>query len=98
LLDEQLMTSSSNPEESNGFLRVFPNPARNELFLECSRPGSYLIEMYTLSGKKVDEVEMDWEAGGTQHIRLDDLEAGLYLVNVVEKKSGIRMIKRVLIH
>jgi arylsulfatase A len=98
LLDEQLMTSSSNPEESNGFLRVFPNPARNELFLECSRPGSYLIEMYTLSGKKVDEVEMDWEAGGTQNIRLDDLKAGLYLVNVVEKKSGIRMIKRVLIH
>ncbi len=98
LLDGQLMTSSSNPEESNGFLRVFPNPARNELFLECSRPGQYFVEMYTLSGKKVDEVEMDWEAVGIQKIGLKNLGPGLYVVRLVEKKTGWQVTRRVVVH
>jgi len=98
LLDEQLMTNATNPEEGNGFLRVFPNPARNELFLEGSKSGRYFIEMYTLLGKKVYQTEMDLEEGGIQKMGLDHIGTGLYLVRVVERGAGWQVVRRIIIH
>lgn len=74
----------------NPDLKVFPNPARDELLIssELLFQKNFTLEIYALSGKKIAPLIIN---SGTRNIRLDlkDLLPGLYFVKI-KNSEGVQ--------
>jgi 1,4-alpha-glucan branching enzyme len=62
----------------NSFATIFPNPTRNQLFLETKKPVTNIF-ITDISGKAIN-VKVE-ESNGRYVIDLSEVQAGIYLVN-----------------
>ena len=82
--------------------RIYPNPAaaQTTLELEIPHPQQAIIQVSSLSGQVVKRSQKSLEAGQQLiHIDLGDLEAGIYIVNVMGPHGrtllpGMKLVKR----
>lgn len=61
---------------------VYPNPARDFINIQYSKTGNYMLSIYDITGKKIDEFlncnKLDVQAYGT----------GLYVIEVTDLQNG----------
>ena len=77
-------------EKSNEttFINLFPNPAKNTISIDYkSLSKNYMIKIYDATGRLVKNNEHN--SSGTTTINIEDLNAGIYLVNVSDGKESI---------
>lgn len=72
---------------SRNGVKVYPNPASNEIMIESSSKGSVIL--YDLAGKTLKKGELN------QRIELNELEPGVYLLEIhnMKGKTIIRLLK-----
>lgn len=72
------MTAVEAPEA--GVFRVWPNPVREALFVEVGELGDYRMELISMTGRVVWEMEKNMN--GTERIDVKGLARGLYVLRV----------------
>ncbi len=78
-------------------LSVFPNPAKNELFLETRSVGSYELSIYDLSGRLMHQGKIDLGGQGMiSQIDLSQLSSGTYFLQIFNDQEQLtkRIIKQ----
>jgi len=70
-------------------LKVYPNPAFDELILEWEAVGMMKFELYDLYGRRIQSIEA---TGGKKHMNIENLNPGIYFLNAAGKES-IKIIK-----
>jgi hypothetical protein len=77
----------SKPKE--GFIKVYPNPASDKLFISASELNGkdhYTIELYSMMGAKLSEVKVE---NTTTEIDLNDYASGIYFVTLKQNNYTI---------
>jgi len=65
--------------------RVYPNPARDYVYIEMSENRDVVFRLFTLAGQMVLQ---DVVRGSGQKININNLKEGLYIYKILEDKSG----------
>lgn len=70
----------------------FPNPVKNNLWIELPETGNFLVEISSVSGQLVKQFAV---AGGLQYLDVQNLAAGLYIVNLSNTQGSVsfKMVK-----
>ena len=64
-------------------LRIYPNPVKDDLWIEGEIKGTYVVEIYTISGALVWSEVKDANFNlSTHHINTSQLKSGTYLIKV----------------
>lgn len=87
---------ASKPKE--GFIKVYPNPASDKLFISASElnmKDHYTIELYSMLGVKLSEVKVE---NTTTEIDLNDYASGIYFVTLKQNNSTIANQKFIISH
>mgnify|MGYP001168397595 FL=1 len=71
-------------------LRIYPNPAKEVVYVSVAEGTLDKLELYSLSGKKVKEIRSN-----SNYIQVGDLSSGLYLLKVYQ--GGKHSFRRLLI-
>lgn len=71
---------------------LFPNPTSNQIFTISNLNKGAQISIFDLSGKKIPYEIMN-NASKTQLIKLPDVQAGLYFVNIVSNEQNAHQLK-----
>lgn len=81
---ENMQTGSAEPPASLTNLTIYPNPAKDELFINYELPGNdnLHITVTDLTGKTLLEQNYRDVHRGIVHIPLSGLTSGIYLVNI----------------
>lgn len=77
------ITSVRNPEQGRSELLIYPNPGRNELFVQSESQG--MLKLISLSGKIIFETHFT----GNYPVDISSLLPGIYMVQVADAKSGV---------
>ena len=75
-------------ELSSNEVNVYPNPARNTLYIENSTPGTAVI--YSATGQLIGEFRIDDQLNS---INVSSFEQGLYLIKIVGNNNEISSFK-----
>ncbi len=81
------ITTSSTGIDENNFeqLALYPNPARDNLFLRINSNGAGTVHiiLFDLLGKKVLEQDVDLTSGqNIKEISLDNVKEGIYIARI----------------
>jgi plastocyanin len=68
---------------STNFLSIYPNPASDVIFIETESLS--LINIYNISGQKIINLELS----DSQSINIEQLESGIYLIEVMSSGKKI---------
>jgi hypothetical protein len=71
-------------------LRIYPNPAKEVVYVSVAEGTLDKLELFSMSGKKVKEIRYN-----SNYIQVDDLSSGLYLLKVYQ--GGKQTFRRLLI-
>jgi len=71
----------------NEKFNVYPNPATNELTIDCDLTDKSYFELYDVIGAKRKTVALDC-GSQTKRIDLTDIDSGLYFYSVVDRKGN----------
>jgi len=75
-----------NPVYVNNIIKMYPNPANKNIAIELPQINNiYTIKVTDIVGKVVMQVKLN---GGTQHVGLDKLTAGTYIVEVTDNNGN----------
>lgn len=87
-------TTSSLADQTQGQLQVYPNPARDMLFLSVDRPDASDIEvtLLTMDGRQLWYQQQRQVQSQTIQIPLRSLSAGIYLLKV-QTREGVQVEK-----
>jgi hypothetical protein len=69
---------------NNEIVKIFPNPATNELTIDLTTPDKYFFELYNLLGAKRLSFRLD---SGPQTIDLTAVDSGVYVYTIVDNKG-----------
>ena len=75
-----------NNSKSNS-VNIFPNPATDELTIDCALTDKSYFELFDLIGAKRKAVMLDC-GSQTKRIDLTDIDSGLYFYSVVDRKGN----------
>jgi len=80
--------------EQDNNIKIYPNPVGSELNLDLENnfEGSYIIQIFSLLGQRMINLEVDLSAKTTIHIDTGVLENGIYFLRISD--SGGRAISR----
>ena len=82
--------------DSNFGLTVFPNPTQDVLNIRFDsnvQLTEFKVEVYNVSGQKVYDRTIEYTPN--TRLNLEQLEGGLYLVNIINPESGSAITKRI---
>ena len=68
-------------------MQFYPNPGKNELFLNFSRKGNFLVEIADLNGKLIKTGRFDAD-NNLQTLDISGLSPALYILNVKENNKS----------
>jgi hypothetical protein len=71
-------------ELSENAVNVYPNPARNVLFIENSVSGRAVI--YNVSGQLIGDYRLD---GQLDEINVENFKSGLYIIQIVGDNNEV---------
>ncbi|WMJ73976.1 immunoglobulin domain-containing protein [Cytophagaceae bacterium ABcell3] len=77
--DEDECITSINAEDVNGQVKVYPNPANTELFVEHGFTNTVNITVYNNHGQAVVSIE---NSLSTERVNVNDLPAGMYHITI----------------
>ena len=81
-------TVSTSNTVNNLEFKIFPNPAKNHLFIGGLPPGEWEIRIFDVSGKLMSSENLDKSAISVEH-----LSQGMYFLEVLsEQGSGMQRI------
>ena len=86
-------TGTSEIDRENQSIRFFPNPVSGRLTIQSVNAPLETISIYDVSGKLLIQTE---GKGAEQHLELNGLSSGLYILNVKTGKESFtgRIIKK----
>ncbi len=90
------LTPCNNPIPVNNSLIVFPNPAKDFLYLNIERTASSILscELYNESGQKVKAEQFNVQAGSTtKEIDLRKISKGVYFLKIIEQGKVLQIKK-----
>ena len=67
---------------------IYPNPASNIVTIQLPGEELYTIRLYDLSGKLLNQIQVDGYDFGTQDISVTDLPAGIYYIQLEGESVG----------
>lgn len=77
--------SSFSKDRITNSYRVYPNPAKDYVYIEMSENRDVIFRLFTLAGQMVLQ---DVVKGSGQKININNLKEGLYIYKILEDKSG----------
>lgn len=80
--DEEVLDASP---EKHGSIQLFPNPAKDSIYIQGLSDGAYKLQLYTLSGKSL--VDRDIVFASEYQLDAAALSNGSYLLRIVGKKQ-----------
>ncbi|MCP4176778.1 MAG: T9SS type A sorting domain-containing protein [bacterium] len=84
-------------EKEKGKIKVFPNPAANEVNLSFSTPiNDCLIELYDISGMKIKEVYLT-NVNNNCKLSTEELSSGFYMFSIKNNKGTIGKAKLLIV-
>lgn len=81
-------------EETYSNVTVYPNPAKDVVYIKANNAGSALLNIIDLQGKKLGTHQL--QAGGLVEQSLADYPKGMYLIQLVREKgtSYMKLVKQ----
>jgi Secretion system C-terminal sorting domain len=97
LLDDCSTISSEEPQYTQNEVFIYPNPCTEYFTLEQPEgySGAYRVRMYTSAGALVREQE--YVQGAPSRMEAQDLQSGLYFVQVLSKKGHLLSVGKVMV-
>jgi hypothetical protein len=83
----RLLTDVSITENDEGSYLIYPNPAREVIFIKPVKDGLVTIGILDLSGKEVFLQNVDVKAEETIQIPLSQIEPGIYIMRFDSGKN-----------
>jgi len=74
-----------NDLEGSAFISIYPNPARNTLYIESGNTGPETIKLYDIIGNLISSHEQ------ANSINTSELQKGIYFVEFIDKNGNIIM-------
>lgn len=81
--NQNITTSSANIKKESFDVKVFPNPANNQLFVQSAENINSVVSIYNLLGENMGE----WNCIGKSTIDISNLAAGTYTVKVYQNNN-----------
>ncbi len=81
---------SGMPEIENGFGKIYPNPATNNIILEFYKGHQHFIQLYNNLGILLKEMETT----ASLAINISDLPNGIYFLREKGESNGIKFVKQ----
>ncbi|MEO6301768.1 MAG: T9SS type A sorting domain-containing protein [Bacteroidia bacterium] len=81
--DNYISTAGVHENTDLSAMEFYPNPGKNELWLNFSRKGSFLVEILDLAGKSIKAGSFDSGISG-QSLDISGLSPALYVIKVSE--------------
>ncbi|MDD5570586.1 MAG: T9SS type A sorting domain-containing protein [Bacteroidales bacterium] len=81
-IEEYLMTISSsliNVEKNDDYIKIFPNPATDRIYIKCAEKQDLKIQIYNLVGEIVLQRKFN---NSTNKINIGSLPKGIYLIKI----------------
>ena len=76
------ISAVSVPENEAGAFTIYPNPAKDKVFIKSAFSGKLEISLSDLNGKIVYNEEKDSNIGDLIRINLDGLDSGIYVIRL----------------
>ncbi len=73
-----------NENDLNVGIKLYPNPARDNVNISISKSGNYQVDIYSVLGQKVQSFKTET----SKNIEVSNLSKGLYTIRVIEIQSG----------
>jgi len=83
------VTDVNEREEYNADVKLFPNPASNQLYIQWN-VNNYKVQITDISGRKVFE-DNDYE--NSKQINSSQFESGVYYIKLINNKKYVRNLK-----
>jgi CubicO group peptidase (beta-lactamase class C family) len=83
------VTDVNDREEYNADVKLFPNPASNQLYIQWN-VNNYKVQITDISGRKVFE-DNDYE--NSKQINSSQFESGVYFIKLINNKEYVRNLK-----
>lgn len=83
-----------NTEYVDHSFTIYPNPAKDQLYIRNSLVQSFRLKVYTVNGLKVIEEEFN---SNYAQVNLQGLEAGVYLIEIIDEK-GKQGVQKLIVH
>ncbi len=77
----QEIASNSIEQKIANDISIYPNPAKNELFVETEHNGNYTLSIMDVSGKLLQTAEFNGISYDASHL-IENLSSGLYFINL----------------
>jgi hypothetical protein len=77
--------SSINKDHLTNSYSIYPNPAKDYVYIEMSENREVTFRLFTLAGQMVLQNEVK---GSGQKININNLKEGLYIYKILDDKSG----------
>ena len=82
---------SSIHELANTVVNIYPNPTIDFINIDVQGPLDYAARLYDLEGKLI------YETTNTNHIQINALSSGTYLLEINDLNSGQKIVERIMI-
>ena len=76
---------------------VYPNPARNYIFIESPTNNLKIIKLYDLLGQEILSVDVQYQNGKNQ-IDIGQISNGLYIIKVLDRSGEVIYSKKLIIN
>ena len=93
LKDTIIISIPTNALQNKAFVNIYPNPAKQHIFIEFKGVAYNFVEILSLDGKKIMEQEIQ---STVEKIELPQLNSGTYFVRLSNAKSNI--VQKIIIH
>ncbi len=84
--------STSTKENPEFEIIVFPNPAKDHINIHVEGTFHFLSTLYDLNGRIIDA-----RYNNGSLLNIDSIQAGIYLLEIIDINSGKRQVNRVVV-
>jgi subtilisin family serine protease len=88
-LTEPFGITSSEVIAANGTIKIYPNPTNGDLNISNERGDLNSIELFDLSGRLVNSINLQGRNKGVVQITLTDLADGIYIVKAIQENGQL---------
>ncbi len=94
-----VLTNQDIDATENSNFKIYPNPASNKVFVECSplRGNEASITLHNMIGQVIRKVDLKGRYNKLQEINVDGLSEGMYLLRITDSKGQTLKTDRIII-